>query len=35
MRYTWQEAESYLQEKLGREPTEKEVEDYYNYMSSD
>jgi len=34
-RFTWDEAKAYLRQKLGREPTEKEIEEYYNYMSGD
>ncbi len=34
-RYTWQEATEHERERLGREPTEKEIERFFNYMNSD
>jgi len=34
-RFTWQEATAYLRSKLHHEPTDKEIEEYYNYMTSD
>lgn len=32
-RYTWKEAEEYLKNKLGRQPSDKEIERYYYYMT--
>lgn len=34
-RFTWDEAKTYLRQKLGREPTEKEIDEYYTYMTSE
>jgi len=34
-KYTWQEAKEAQRKKLGRQPTEEEIEWYYNYMSMD
>lgn len=33
-RYTWQEAERDEKERLGRQPTEKEIAAKYDYMNS-
>ncbi len=33
-RYTWQEAKEFERERLGREPTEAEIEKHYNFMTS-
>ncbi len=35
MRYiTLKESEEYLTERYKRQPTEQEIEDYYNYMNN-
>ena len=35
MRYTYKEAKEYLQDRFKREPTEEEIDKYYNWMTLD